>query len=279
VDDDSESLEMITEFVKAMGFREVQGFTDGTSALDHINQDPGRVGMIISDWEMPQMSGIDLLRACKNNKATADIPFLMVTSQSSIERMKIMQAARANVDQYMLKPFSAGDFKKRVEDVLDKFRSQGEVKKLTTEGMEHLENGRFQKASTAFDEALKIQPEFEPALRGMADVTLKLKGAQASLPYYKKAIEANPMNARTYLKLSQVYDQLGWADRAIALLQTATQQIGFNADLHFFLGKFYSKQNRVEQAKLEFEKALDIQLDHQEARLMLEMLNSQRKDS
>jgi two-component system chemotaxis response regulator CheY len=279
VDDDADAREMIIEFVKGIGFREVQGFADGEAALKKIELDPSQVGMIISDWEMPHMSGIDLLRACKGNKATADVPFLMITSQTSIERMKIMQAARANVDQYMLKPFTSDDLKKRIEDVLDKARSQGEVKKLTNEGLSHLENGRFQKAMTSFEDALKYQAEYEPALRGMADVTLKLKGAQSSLPFYKKAIDVNPMNPRTYLKLAQVYEQLGWADRAIALLQTGARQIGFSAELHFSLGKLYSKQNRLEQAKLEFEKTLEIQLDHQEARLMLDMLNSQRKDS
>jgi two-component system chemotaxis response regulator CheY len=279
VDDDTDSREMIIEFIKEMGFKDIVGFPDGAAALGYINQNISKVGLIVSDWEMPQMSGIELLRACKGIKEVSEIPFLMVTSQSSIERMKIMQAARANVDQYMLKPFTANDFKKRVEDVLEKVKSHGEVKKLSNEGLEHLENGRFQKASDKFEEVLKIQADFEPALRGMADCVLKLKGAQASLPYYKKAIEVNPVNAKTYLKLAQVYDQLSWTDKAIALLQTAIKQVGFNAELHFSLGKLFSKKNMLEQAKIEFEKTLEIQSDHQEAKLMLEILNSQGKDS
>jgi two-component system, chemotaxis family, chemotaxis protein CheY len=277
VDDDEDATETIIDYIKQMGFKDIVSFKNGVEALKYLNQSFDRVGLIVSDWEMPQMSGIELLRACKSSEKLSDIPFLMVTSQTSIERMKVMQAARANVDQYMLKPFNANDFHERIKTVLEKSRLHPEVRKLNLEGLEHLENGRFQNAQIKFEEALKCYPESEIALSGMGDVLNRTKGPQAAMPFFKKAIDVNPVNPKTYIKLARLYEQMNLMDQAVALLQTGNQQVGFNADLHFSLGKLYSKKKMYDQAKKEFEKTLEIQLEHQEARLMLEMINSQRK--
>jgi tetratricopeptide (TPR) repeat protein len=232
--------------------------------------------MVISDWEMPQMSGIDLLKACKSTQGLAEIPFLMITSQSSMERMKVMQAARANVDDYLLKPFTGADLKKRIGTLLDRARSRSKIATIVVEAIGHMDQGRFQKAKELFDQAIKIDPESDIVLRGLGDAVLKTKGVEASIPHYRKAVEVNPLNAKGYLKLAAAYEQVGWLDKAVALLQTANAQISFNADLHFQLGWVFQKKGMIPQAKAEFEKTLEIQMDHQEARLMLDTLGSGR---
>ena len=272
VDDDPDSREMVIEYLKQLGFKDVIGIEDGKTAIDTLTHEPERVGLIIADWEMPIMNGIDLLRACKNHKILSTVPFLMITSQSSIERMKVMQAARESVDQYLLKPFTSVDIKKRIELLLEKARTRGEVQTHIAEAMNHLDHGRQQRALERFEAALKLDPENEICLRGTGDILMKTKGVEASLPYFKKALEVNPVNPKNYLRLAAAYEQIGWADKAIALMQSANQQIGFSAELHFHLGRLYNKKNLTAEAKAEFEKTLEIQLDHQEARLMLAMM-------
>jgi len=277
VDDDPDSREMIVEYLKAIGFKEVPSFPDGEVALKYVNEFSKEIGLIISDWEMPKISGIDFLRACKSNKDLESIPFLMVTSQSSIERMKIIQAARANVDEYLLKPFNMENFQSRIQSVVGQSKSAIEVRELVIAGNQELENGRFQQAYSKFEAVLKLHENHEGALRGIADAIAKIRGIQAAIPYYKKAIEANPVFPKTYLKLSQTYERMGWIDRAVALLQNAILNIGFNADLHFALGKLFCKQNKMDEAIQELNKTLEIQLDHQEAKIMLQMLQIQKK--
>lgn len=276
IDDDNDAREMVVEYLKKMGFREVTYFSDAKSALKYLEEKYEGVGLIVSDWVMPEMSGIELLRACKANPVLKELPFLMITSQSSIERMKVMQAAKANVDQYLLKPFTGEDLKKRVEGLLDKNRWKNEIQILVAEGLEHLERGRYTRAQSKFEEVLKLDAIHDLALRGMGDAIIKTKGVESALPYYKRAVESNPLNPRGYIKLANAYEQIGWIDKAISLLQTANQQINFSGELHFQLGRLYNKKGMHELAKMEFEKTLEIQLDHQEARLMLEMLNSRR---
>lgn len=279
VDDDPDARQTVVEYLKQLGYKDIQEFGDGRAGLNYLLANIDRVGLIVSDWEMPEMTGIQFLQSCKSHPKLQEIPFLMITSQTSVEKMKVMQAAKSNVDQYLLKPFRADDLRKKVEDLLEKSRSFGDIRKLTLEAVEHLEHGRYPAAQQKFEEVLKLNPENDIALRGMGDVQLKVKGVQASLPFYRRAVEANPVNAKGYQKLASAYEQVGWADKAIALLQTGISQISFNGDLHFQLGVLYNKKDWTEQAKAEFEKTLELQLDHQEARLMLEMLSGgTRKD-
>jgi two-component system chemotaxis response regulator CheY len=277
VDDDEDAREMVVEYLKLIGFKEVLPFPGGAAALQYLNKFAEKVGLIVSDWEMPTVSGIDLLRAVKSHPKLKNVSFLMVTSQSSIERMKVMQAARSNVDEYLLKPFNLDDFKARILKVVHSSKTASEVMGLVAEGNKFLESGNFQYAYNKFEKALKLQPENEFALRGMADATAKVKGFQAAVPYFRKALEMNPLHADTYLKLVVVYERIGWIDKAIALLESAIQHVGFHAELHFNLGKMYNKNRMLDEAIRELEKTLEIQLDHPEAKLMLRALLIQKK--
>jgi tetratricopeptide (TPR) repeat protein len=226
---------------------------------------------------MPKLNGIEFLRICKTTPELGEIPFLMVTSQSSIERMKILQAARANVDQYMLKPFNLEEFRTRIMEVLEHSKVSEECRKLVHAGFEFLENGHFQNSLIQFEEALKLQPENEAALRGMAESVLQVRGVEAALPYFKKAIDVNPIYPKTYIQLSQLYEKLNYLDKAIALLESAVKHVSFNSDLHFALGRLYYVGKFFAEAKQEFEKTLEIQADHPEAKLYLQKLTLPRK--
>lgn len=273
VDDDDDARAMVVEYLKAMGFRDIHEEKDGRAALDYISRIAADIGLVVSDWDMPELNGLQLLQTCKGSSQLKEIPFLMITSQSSIESMKVVQAARSSVDDYLLKPFSLGDIRKRIEGIIDKERTKTEVNSILAEAISYMEHRHFLRAQRKFDQALKLDPNNETALRNMGDLLMKEKGVQDALPYFKRLVESNPYGPRGYLKLSSAYEYLGWVDKAISLLQTGLLQISFSSDLHFHLGKLYHRRGMLDEAKTEFEKTLEIQLDHQEARLMLEMIN------
>jgi two-component system chemotaxis response regulator CheY len=277
IDDDPDAREMVIEYVQKMGFREVTGLTNGKEGLNFLSQNAGDVGLIICDWEMPEMGGIEVLKACKVHKTLGDIPFLMITSQTSIERMKVLQAAKANVDDYLLKPFSVDQIRKRVEGLIDKSRTRKEVQEMTSQAFVHVEHGRYQPAAELFEAVLSLDPNYDVVLRGYGDLLIKIKGVEVALPYYKRAIDANKANPKGYVKLAMAYEQVGLLDKAILLLQDSVREISFSADLHFHLGRLFNKKKLYDLAKAEFEKTLELQLDHTEARLMLEMLGGGKK--
>ncbi|OFZ79407.1 MAG: hypothetical protein A3K03_07945 [Bdellovibrionales bacterium RIFOXYD1_FULL_44_7] len=277
VDDDENAREVVKDYLVKLGFRDIEVLNDGKQALEYLISNSARIGLIVSDWDMPELTGIDLLRSCKARAELSAIPFLMITSQTSMEKMKVMQAAKSHVDKYLLKPFSLNELKERIDTLLVRSVHFREVSLLIAEGSEHLEYGRYQKAQECFEEALKIDPINDVALRGMGDAVGKLRDPNAALVYYKKALESNPLSLKSCLRLANSYEKIGWIDKAITVLQESSKRLNFSPELHFQLGRLFNKKGETSAAKGHFEKTLELQLDHREARLMLEMLNSSRR--
>jgi two-component system, chemotaxis family, chemotaxis protein CheY len=103
VDDYSRMLRIIRGLLRQLGYEEVEEASDGASALAMLRQKPFR--LVISDWNMEPMSGLELLRAVRADPALAALPFIMVTAEA--RAAKIAEAEEAGVSGYIVKPFGA----------------------------------------------------------------------------------------------------------------------------------------------------------------------------
>jgi two-component system chemotaxis response regulator CheY len=103
VDDFSTMRRIITNVLKQLGYENIIEAEDGTKALTVLETQP--VDFVITDWNMPQMSGLDLLKAIRASKDRKNIPVLMVTAEAMQEN--IIAAAQAGVNNYIVKPFDA----------------------------------------------------------------------------------------------------------------------------------------------------------------------------
>jgi two-component system, chemotaxis family, chemotaxis protein CheY len=119
VDDDAMVRSILTEYLAAMGFKNVRVAKDGDDALKLIKDTKFAIDLVISDWEMPEVTGLTLLKAVRSNSHRAETPFIMVTSQRSMERFKITQAAQWKVDSYIMKPFRQNILKTKIFEVMD----------------------------------------------------------------------------------------------------------------------------------------------------------------
>jgi len=115
VDDYQTMIRIIKNLLKQLGFSNIDEATDGTAALQKIGNKP--YGLIISDWNMEPMTGLDLLKKVRGegNK----VPFIMVTAESKTEN--VMAAREAGVDNYIVKPFNADTLKTKLLSVLGEF--------------------------------------------------------------------------------------------------------------------------------------------------------------
>lgn len=118
VDDDPMVRQIIIQNLKAVGFQKFLEAGDGSEAHKHILDPLQNVDLVICDWEMPKTDGLTLLRAIRSHRTRGHIPFIMVTSQQSQERMKITKAAQNQVDAYIVKPFRAETLREKVFEVL-----------------------------------------------------------------------------------------------------------------------------------------------------------------
>lgn len=103
VDDFSTMRRIVKNMLQQLGFSNIVEAEDGRVALSKLEN--GGIGLIVSDWNMPNMMGIDLLRAVRENATTKGIPFLMVTAESQKEN--VIQAVQAGASSYIVKPFTA----------------------------------------------------------------------------------------------------------------------------------------------------------------------------
>jgi two-component system, chemotaxis family, chemotaxis protein CheY len=118
VDDDAMVKNILVEYLQGMGFKKVHAAKKSAQALQ-ILQDPKlRIDLIISDWEMPEVSGLTLLKSVRNNPQRKTTPFILVTSQRSMERFKITQAAQWSVSAYIVKPFRQEVLRAKIFEIM-----------------------------------------------------------------------------------------------------------------------------------------------------------------
>lgn len=113
VDDFSTMRRIVKNILKQLEFTNVVDADDGTTAWEVLNKDT--IDFVVSDWNMPKMTGLELLKRIRNTEEFADIPFLMVTAEGQQEN--IIEAVQAGVSNYIVKPFTPETFEQKIKKI------------------------------------------------------------------------------------------------------------------------------------------------------------------
>jgi two-component system chemotaxis response regulator CheY len=116
VDDFSTMRRIIKNILRQLGFTNIVEADDGSTAWETLNKD--KIDFVISDWNMPKMPGIELLRKVRGSEEFAAMPFLMVTAEAQQEN--IIEAVQAKVSNYIVKPFTAETLGQKIDKIFDK---------------------------------------------------------------------------------------------------------------------------------------------------------------
>lgn len=126
VDDMPTIRDLVKNQLKALGFKNIIEASDGEAALSVV-MSAASVGvpieLIISDWNMPKMTGLEFLRQIRASDSLGNTPFILLTSES--ERDQVTEAILAGVSQYIVKPFAAKSFEDKVRSVWNKIAAGG----------------------------------------------------------------------------------------------------------------------------------------------------------
>lgn len=114
VDDSATMRRIIKNQLKQAGFEEVDEAENGRDALLLLGRD--RYDLVITDWNMPEMSGLDLVKEIRRSDAIRSIPILMITTVSAKE--DIVTALKAGVNNYVVKPFEAGTLQAKITQLV-----------------------------------------------------------------------------------------------------------------------------------------------------------------
>ena len=113
VDDFSTMRRIVKNILRQLSFTNIIEADDGSTALEILQRE--KVAMVISDWNMPKMTGLELLKAMKADDALRPIPFLMVTAEAQQEN--IIEAVKSGVNNYIVKPFTAETLSQKINQI------------------------------------------------------------------------------------------------------------------------------------------------------------------
>ena len=116
VDDFSTMRRIIKNLLRDLGYNNTAEADDGTTALPILQA--GGIDFLVTDWNMPGMQGIDLLKHVRADEKLKDLPVLMVTAEQ--KREQIVEAAQAGVNGYIVKPFTAQTLKEKLDKIFER---------------------------------------------------------------------------------------------------------------------------------------------------------------
>ena len=119
VDDFSTMRRIIKNLLRDLGFNNVNEADDGATALPLLQA--GNYDFLVTDWNMPGMTGIDLLKAVRADARLSTLPVLLVTAEA--KREQIIEAAQAGVNGYIIKPFTAVTLKEKIEKIFERLQA------------------------------------------------------------------------------------------------------------------------------------------------------------
>ena len=119
VDDFSTMRRIIKNLLRDLGFSNTHEADDGATALPMLKA--GDFDFLVTDWNMPGMQGIDLLKAVRADAKLSSLPVLMVTAES--KRDQIVEAAQAGVNGYIVKPFTAQTLKEKIDKIWERIEA------------------------------------------------------------------------------------------------------------------------------------------------------------
>ncbi|MEK8090545.1 chemotaxis response regulator CheY [Thermithiobacillus plumbiphilus] len=119
VDDFSTMRRIIKNLLRELGFNNTDEAEDGDVALNKLKNHP--YDFVVTDWNMPNMPGIELLRAIRMDPELKSIPVLMVTAEA--RRENIVEAAEAGVNGYIVKPFNAATLKTKLDKIFERLNA------------------------------------------------------------------------------------------------------------------------------------------------------------
>jgi two-component system chemotaxis response regulator CheY len=120
VDNSPPMRRVIKGVLRQIGFKKIIEADDGSMALQELRKE--KADLIVSDWDMPKMNGLELLKAVRSDEDLKDIPFIMITAE--VGKENVLEAINAGVSGYITKPFTLDTVSKRVKKI---FKPKGTI--------------------------------------------------------------------------------------------------------------------------------------------------------
>ncbi|MFZ5773911.1 MAG: response regulator [Thermodesulfobacteriota bacterium] len=282
VEDNQMMRKMLESMLKGLGYRNCQTAADGAQAWDLIQA--GGIDIVLCDYLMPTMTGLELLRHIRQTRQFCDMPFIMITGAD--KRSDLMRSIQAEVDYYLIKPPNISQLAELLKNAVarqrnpseyDQHMSQGKYHFLNAEldealrhfemasqarldsalpyyyqGLTHLQLNNEKKAELNFKKSLIIEDQFISSLLALADI-YQARGDFASLEgCLARVMTVLPDAFDIQIGLARACTRSGKMDRAAMHLASAQQLAKNNAEQIQEVLDCYIEAGLLEEADLLF---------------------------
>ncbi|MBI5056946.1 MAG: chemotaxis response regulator CheY [Nitrospirae bacterium] len=119
VDDFSTMRRIVKNLLRQLGYENIEEAEDGAQAYSKLKN--GGFGFVVTDWNMPNMDGLEMLKKVRSDPEIKDVPILMVTAEA--EKDKVITAIQAGVNNYIVKPFTGEILKEKMDKILERLQA------------------------------------------------------------------------------------------------------------------------------------------------------------
>jgi CheY-like chemotaxis protein/Flp pilus assembly protein TadD len=245
VDDQMVVRKMIRDMLRKIGYRNFIMADDGDTALSKLKTN--HVDLLLCDWNMPRMTGVEVLNQIRTDEGLKDLPFIMVTGE--VAEPTVAQAIEGEVDAYLLKPFTSDSLQRKIEEVLERRRHPSPAEIHINLGQVYLKGRQYDQALTEFMKARELNPKSARPLTWIGRAYEEKGELDTARQFYKQAVTLVPKYIRAQDCLARVYMALGKPDLAAGHLQAAVRISPRNVPRQLNLGQALLLAGRLEEAR------------------------------
>jgi len=209
--------------LRSIGYRNIVVAEDGLQAWNILKR--GNIDLVISDWNMPNMTGIELLHKIRSKYEYENLPFIMVTGE--IDEGSVSLAAEIDVDAYLLKPFIPKQLEERMDLVIRNKNNPSYYQRLLTFAREMHRKKNFEDAMGYLDAATGMCPEKALGHCYIGELYEEMEEYDAAGKAYERALSINPKYIKALEGLSRLYERDG---EKVKLLGVLNILIGLSPD-------------------------------------------------
>ena len=257
VDDMRNMRRTIKNMLLSLGYRKIEDASDGDEAISLIeryqNVPLRKFQLVILDWNMPRVHGIEVLKFIKKNPIYMDTAVLMVTAENWA--VEIMEAAEDHVDAYVIKPFVAKTLEKKIKSIMDKVYNPPEKEKLLRDAEKLFYEEEYGDSKAKLEELLKLDSESARAYRYMGKISMINNDASSAEEHFRKAIKCNKDYTKAYKDLADVLVKTDRSAEAIKILEQAAEVNPRNYPRLLMIGKLYIDRGKYSDLLTLYNKA------------------------
>ena len=244
---------MVRNMLRQIGFKSFLDAKDGAEAIHTITKDD--IGLILCDWNMPKVSGLEVLQFIRSEPAYKSLPFIMVTAE--IAAPAVAEAAEGEVDDYVVKPFTLVQLRSKIFKVLSKQKEQSAVDKFLEQGKQCLLEKNFKEAEKAFNLALEINEMSPRTLLELGKLYENQGHNEKAIEYHQQAIKLAPQFIKAQESIAYLYRNLGNKQKYVDHLQRAVHISPRNMERKFSLGNAFVEVGKKNEATKLYQQVLD----------------------